>query len=326
MAALEFLFRTGLSERFGEPNKMKTTPGNLFFYLALGAALLLSGCGEHQVASTGPTSPSFVQPQGTAETLEVATWNIQNFPLQSSTVELVTKTIAALDIDLYAIQEISDTTAFGDLLSRLPGYDGFFSSDSYSWGYLKTGVIYRRSIISVSQIEQLFEDDWYAFTRPPLEAHVVAERDGHRFDFVLIVVHLKAGGDEEDVDRRRQAAQKLKAYLDEQIATAEEKDYIVAGDWNDEIDDPPADNAFTVFIDDSMDYRFLTAPLAGQWEDASYPRYGSLIDHILISQDAYSEYQGGQTKTLRLDDELPEYSSEISDHRPVMATFPVFEK
>ena len=47
---------------------------------------------------------------------------------------------------------------------------------------------------------------------------------------------------------------------------------------------------------------------------------------VLISQDVLSEYQGGQVKTLRLDEELSNYLSEISDHRPVMATFPVFRK
>jgi len=304
--------------------KMKAALVKKIFLFALLGALLTSACGNHKVATTEPTPPSFVQPQGEVETFELATWNIENFPQENSTVELVSKIIAALDIDLFAIQEISDTSAFRDLMDLLPGYDGFFSGDSYSWGYQKTGIIYKRSIVSVSQIEQLFEDDWYAFTRPPLKAHMVAQRNGRRFDFVLIVMHLKAGGDNDDFDRRRQAAEKLKAYLDNQLATAEEKDYIVAGDWNDEIDDPPEDNAFTVFVDDSLNYRFLTAALAGQVSSASYPRYGTLIDHILISQDAFSEYQGGQVKTLRLDQELANYLDEVSDHRPVMAAFPVF--
>jgi exonuclease III len=303
---------------------MKTTSSRLFLLIAFFGVLLASGCGEHKVIGTEPAPPSFVQPQGETETFELATWNIENFPQEGSTVELVSKIITALDIDLYAIQEISDTSAFRDLMDLLPAYDGFFSGDSYSWGYQKTGVIYKRSIVSVIQIEQLFDDDWYAFTRPPLKVHMVAQKDGRSFDFVLIAMHLKAGGNDDDFDRRREAAEKLKAYLDDQLATADEKDYIVAGDWNDEIDDPPADNAFTVFIDDSLNYRFLTASLAGQVSSASYPRYNTLIDHILISHDAFSEYQGGWAKTLRLDEELSNYLDEVSDHRPVMAAFPVF--
>ncbi len=297
-----------------------------YLLFALLSGLVAFGCGERRVISSDqPTTPGFVQPQGAAATFELATWNLENFPLNSSTTELVGKIIDALDVDLYAIQEISDTTAFRELLSRLPGYGGFFSWDEYYWGdYQKTGIIYKRSVVSVSESRQLFEGDWDAFPRAPLETHVVAERNGQRFDFMLIVMHLKAGNNGDDLSRRREAAQKLKAYLDEQMTSGGEKDYIVAGDWNDEVDDPSQLNAFTVLIDDSLNYRFLTAPLAGKIDAASYPRYGSLIDHILISQDAFDEYQGGQIKTLRLDDEVSDYLNEVSDHRPVMAAFPVF--
>ena len=312
------------TEKLVGDSQMKAILHKTRFLYVLTGALLVFGCGDRRVTDTGLGPSTFVQPQGQAETLELATWNIEYFPQTSSTVELVGKIIDALDIDLFAIQEINDTTAFAELLDQLPEYDGFFSADEYSWGYLKTGIIYRRSVVSVSQTRQLFEDDWYAFTRPPLETHVKAQRNGYRFDFVLIVMHLKAGRDADDLARRRDAAEKLKAYLDDQIAASAEKDYIVAGDWNDEIDDPPGDNAFTVFVDDSQDYQFLTAPLAGQLNFCSYPSSSTLIDHILISQDAFPEYQGGYTKTLRLDDELSNYLSEISDHRPVMTVFPVF--
>jgi len=323
MVSLE-IFDSSKGDSVSAPKTSPTLRRNLL-HLALLAVFLASGCGQHKLTSTEPIEPGIVQPQGLATTFEVTTWNIENFPLKSSTVELVSKIIAALDIDLYAIQEIEDTTAFRDLLDRLPEYDGLFSWDEYYWGeYQKTGIIYKRSVVSVSQTRQLFEGDWDAFPRPPLETHVVAEQNGHRFDFVLIVMHLKAGNDGDDLDRRRQAAQKLKDYLDAQVAAYVENDYIVAGDWNDEIDDPPDANAFSVFLDDSLDYRFLTSSLAGKFSSASYPRYVTLIDHILISQDVVAEYQGGQTKTLRLDDEVSNYLADISDHRPVMAVFPVF--
>jgi len=298
---------------------------NCFLILAVGL-LLPFGCGERRVTDSNPPPPGFITPQGQSSTLELVTWNIENFPQFNSTVQTVGSIIKALDVDLYAIQEITDTTAFRALIEELPEYDGFFSEDEYSWGYLKTGIIYKRAVISVSQRRPLFEDDWYAFTRSPLETHVVAQRNGLRFDFVLIVMHLRAGGDADDFDRRREAVELLKTYLDDQITYSAEKDYIVAGDWNDELDDPAYDNAFLALLNDSQKYQFLTAPLAGQFNSASYPSYGDLIDHILISQDAWTEYQGGVTKTLRLDDELSDYLSKISDHRPVMSTFPVFSE
>jgi hypothetical protein len=114
--------------------------------------------------------------------------------------------------------------------------------------------------------------------------------------------------------------------MDQKIADPNEteKDYIVAGDWNDEIDDDASENTFQVFIDAPEVYQFLTLPLAGDAQNASYPSWGTLIDHILISSDCYAEYQGGSTKTLRLDDHVSDYIRNVSDHRPVMAIFPVF--
>ena len=286
-------------------------------------AFMIFSCGERRESGVGPTPPSYVIPRGQENALEVATWNLEYFPQTVNTVEEVARIIEALDIDLYAIQEINDTTAFRDLLGRLPEYDGRFSSDVYSWGYLKTGLIYRRSQISVSRVRQIFEDDWYAFTRPPLVADVAAQRSGARFDFVLIVLHLKAGSDADDRNRRQEAVEKLKTYLDDEIASGQEKDYLVVGDWNDELDDA-GDNVFTAFLNDLDNYRFLTASLAGKQQQASFPRYGTLIDHILISRDALAEYDGGSTETLRLDEEVDGYEIRISDHRPVMAVFPVF--
>lgn len=298
----------------------------LHLTLVLFVLILAAACGERRQTGVEPTEPSYVLPRGQDSTLELVTWNLEYFPQTTSTVEEVAKIIEALDVDLYAVQEINDTTAFRDLLNRLPEYDGVYSSDVYSWGYLKTGLIYKRSQISVSQVRLIFRDDWYAFTRPPLLVDVTAQRSGDRFDFILIVLHLKAGSNAEDQDRRLEAVGKLKNYLDDEIASSQEKDYIVAGDWNDELDDPTGSNVFLAFLQDPADYLFLTASLVGKQQDASYPRYGSLIDHILISQDVLGEYDSGTTETLRLDEEVDGYDVNVSDHRPVMAVFPVFGK
>ncbi len=296
----------------------------LFRYLLfplLAANLLANSCGRRE------KKPALsVIPRGEEETLEIVTWNIKNFPLAGqATVGEVRQIIMGLDVDLFAIQEISDTMAFQQLLRDLEEYDGLYSSDIYYWGgYQKTGVIYKEGLISIENVGQIFTNDRNAFPRPPLEMTVVAQKDGKIFDFRLIVIHLKAGTDSVDLSRRQEAAQKLKGYIDSQVASSAEKDFVVAGDWNDRIDDPSGENAFTVFIEDSLNYRFLTSPLTKNPHLASYPRYSSLIDHILISRDAFDEYTGGKTTTLRIDDEMLNYLQEVSDHRPVMAKFPVF--
>lgn len=299
----------------------------LFRYLLiplLAVNLLASSCGRREKKPLDE-SPLALIPRGEEETLEIVTWNIESFPLAGeTTVRAVQQIIEGLDVDLFAVQEISDTVAFRELLDGLPEYDGLYSRDSYGDWYQKTGVIYKEGLVTIEDVGQLFTDDRNAFPRPPLEMTITAQKDGKIFDFSLIVIHIKAGTLSVDLSRRQRAAQKLKVYIDSQIASSDEKDFIVAGDWNDQINDPPEENAFTVFIEDSLNYLFLTRSLTKDPNFVSYPRYSSLIDHILISRDALEEYTGGETTTLRLDEEVYNYLQEVSDHRPVMAKFPVF--
>ncbi len=269
-----------------------------------------------------------VESEGFADTLEIATWNIENFPLiANNTISKLESIIPQLDIDLYAVQEIADKDKFEYLMNKLEKYDGFLSSHTYSSGdYQKTGIIYKKEMVTIISSESLFTDDTYAFPRPPLKLHLNTYKNGKNFDFYLIIIHLKAFGEQKDVDRRIAAALKLKNYIDEKTNNPNEteKDYIIAGDWNDRIDEAPANNAFQTFIDAPNSYKFLTTELTGNPENASYPSLDEIIDHILISKDSFSEYTGGSIKTLRLDDQISSYFSTISDHRPIMAIFPVF--
>ncbi len=269
---------------------------------------------------------SSVTPRGTDTTLEIASWNIQNFPKDGdSTVNRVRALIARLDLDIYAIQEVEDTLAFHRLLSGLSGYAGLYSVDDYGSFYQKTGVIYKPGIVTVTDVHQIF---WWndSVPRPPLVMTVTATHNSRTFDFRLIVLHLKAGWSAEDAAKRRTSCRMLKEYLDHEVEQGPELDFVVVGDWNDKLDDPPEYNVFNVFLEDTVRYRFLTLPLAGSSYYGSYIENGggSLIDHLLVSRDALNEYQGGTTTTLRLDDEVARYKQRISDHRPVMAWFPVF--
>ena len=69
---------------------------------------------------------------GLPNTLDIATWNIEWFPKNgNATVERVQTIIQNLDIDLWAIQEIDDTTAFKGMIDAIDGYeyvlmDGWF--------------------------------------------------------------------------------------------------------------------------------------------------------------------------------------------------------
>ena len=159
--------------------------------------------------------------------------------------------------------------------------------------------------------------------RPPLLCYVEVKNNGTTiFDFSLIIVHLKAYSGIENEMKRRISCNKLKEFIDTQLLTEEEKDIIILGDWNDEVDDLPEENIFSQFIEDSLDYKILTAVIDNQYSYISTDSlYDSLIDHILITHDAMDEYGNGHIYVLYLDREFSQYTEYISDHRPVLARF-----
>jgi endonuclease/exonuclease/phosphatase family metal-dependent hydrolase len=172
----------------------------------------------------------------------------------------------------------------------------------------------------VSDVETLFPESWYEFPRPPLKARIAVAGAEPAFDFVFMVVHLKAQLDAESRERRRAACGALDVWIREQMNGGQEKDFVLIGDWNDELTDAPADNVFQVFLDDPDTYSFLTLP-AAQAGEFSYIPFESMIDHVLVTRDALDEYGDGTTSVLPAEVTYPGYEAAVSDHRPVLSRF-----
>jgi len=276
---------------------------------------------------------SLVDKVGADNTFEILTWNIENFPEPNKnqvdipkTVHNVKTIIRNLDVDLIAVQEIGSISSFNTLVDSLAGWQGVLSSDTYGTWYQKTGFLYKSDLVSISNVKNIFNgnDDWYAFPRPPLTGYVeLKDKNGTKFDFNLIVLHLKAYADDESAARRQAASEELKEFIDAEIAAGADPDFIVLGDWNDQISDPETENVFNVFLDDTANYSFLTSEITDRYSYIS-SSYTSLIDHIMISKDARQEYGEGNTDVLYLDHQFRPYPDEVSDHRPVMAIFKGF--
>jgi endonuclease/exonuclease/phosphatase family metal-dependent hydrolase len=246
----------------------------------------------------------------------VMTWNLENFPLTPDALSGAAAILEAERPDVVALQEIAEPSAFDELLQRLGDYEGVLNDDPGAYTHL--GLLYRRDRVSLDEVETLFQDDWYPFPRPPLKAQVTIAPDelgGEPFDFVVVVLHLKAQVDAESQARRLEACQELDAWVRARLAGDREQDYVLLGDMNDKLTDPPDGNVFQVFLDDPTLYRFLTLPLAEAGAH-SYIPFEAMIDHVLVTADALDEVGSGETEVLALDESLPGYR-DISDHRPV---------
>ena len=89
---------------------------------------------------------------GTESTFEIMTWNIEWFPKNGlTTVDYVSQIIQSLEIDVLAIQEVSDTVLFTQMLDEITGYEGYFQS---LW-FAGLAYIYRMDVIQINDIYEI---------------------------------------------------------------------------------------------------------------------------------------------------------------------------
>jgi len=265
---------------------------------------------------------------GHCATFELATWNIRNFPAAMETPRLVAQLVREMDLDLVAVQEIAHAAAFEEMLSLLPGYGGILSPHTYRSGeYQKTGFIFKEDHVVVDAVDSLFTFNSYVFPRPPLAAQFdVLLPGGQSARFLLVDVHLKAGVDAEDARRRRLAIDALKRYLDDFVASHPEGKAVVAGDFNDEVTDPIGEDVFQPLQAQGSGFTVLTRTLAEAGE-YSFVTARSFIDQIIVTDSLRRDYRGGRTQVVLLDELVTayDYVDDISDHLPVVASFPFLE-
>ena len=99
---------------------------------------------------------------------------------------------------------------------------------------------------------------------------------------------------------------------------------IILGDLNDELNEDPSNNVFQNFINDASNFKYTDMDIAySSSSNWSYPSWNSHLDHILITNELFDEFEseGSSVQTIRLeeyfDNGWTDYVKYISDHRPV---------
>jgi len=261
---------------------------------------------------------------GTENTFEVMTWNIEHFPKNGqTTVNYVIDIIEALEVDLIAIQEVEDESVFQQMMDDLSSYNGYLES---TW-FAGLAYIFNPDVIEINDIYEIYTSSiyWSPFPRSPMvmDLNFMGER------IIVINNHFKCCGDgilelndsNDEETRRFNASNLLKEFID--LNFPNEK-VILLGDLNDNIADATQNNVFQMFIDDPDNYLFTDMEIAlGDISEWSYPTWPSHLDHILITNDLFYEFENenSEIKTIKIDEYLSggwsEYDANISDHRPV---------
>ena len=259
---------------------------------------------------------------GTDSTFELVSWNIEWFPKNGQvTADSVKTIIQSLAADVYALQEIEDTTLLKQVVSTIPGYACHFKFSHYGG----LAYVYNTNTVQVNEKYEIYTSQtyWNAFPRSPQ----VLELTFNNEDYVIINNHFKCCGDgtlntndpNDEEMRRLSAVTLLKQYIDSLFI---DERVIIVGDLNDILTDPTPNNVFNSFLNDT-DYLFVDFPIAlGSSANFSFPTWPSHLDHILISNELFADFSkpNSELSCIRIDDYMSSWSAydyNISDHRPV---------
>ena len=259
---------------------------------------------------------------GTDTTFDIVSWNIEWFPKNNNTAIKVQEIITNLEADVYALQEIEDTTILKQVVSNIPGYECYFKSSYYGG----LAYVYNTNTIQVNSKYEIFTSQsyWNAFPRSPqiLDCNFMGK------NYIIINNHFKCCGDgilninnsNDEENRRLQAVTFLKQYIDNTLSA---KNVILLGDLNDDLTDNSLNNVFQDFIFDNTNYLFTDIQIAqGNSIDWSYPTWPSHLDHILITNELFTDFQNYNSlvSVIRVDDYMgtwSNYENNVSDHRPI---------
>ncbi len=264
--------------------------------------------------------------------LEVAAWNIEWFgdtgygptdeTLQFNNVKAV---IEKTDLDVLALEEMSNPTSFISLSNSLPNYSSVNSTFSQTQ---KMCLFYKKSMFNFINVEHILASSNYDFaSRQPLMVTLATKGDSLNIDTMyFIVVHLKANSDAtaagklESYNRRRRAADALKIFVE---TTLLNKKYFILGDWNDRLDYSIHNGIDSTPFKQLLDakYNFTTKPLADAGK-SSYAFMNGFIDHMLISPRMDSFYIKQSMGVLdNLGQFISNFSNNTSDHYPIYGKF-----
>ncbi len=289
-------------------------------------------------AAVPNTAPAGKFARGRAETLDIASWNIEwfgdptngpsNEPQQLRNAREV---IASVDADVWGLAEIVDESEFNQLKTQLPDYDGFLANarlvsnrgSSYSATEQKVGILFKRSVASLVRARVILQQNDRDFAgRPPLEVTLRVTLNGATEEVICVVLHMKATADEASWMRRFNASRALKRYLDDTYPTQR---VIVMGDWNDDVNRSISigkPSPYQNFVDDATHYHFVTKSLDDRGV-SSTTGHRSLIDHHLVTNELAADEIPNSAEVIAGDRMIKDFRRTTSDHFPVLSHYAV---
>ena len=253
----------------------------------------------------------------TEDGIEIITWNCEFFPAANdSTINSLSEIVKDIDADIIAFQEIKKAGWFEKLMARLPEYNYVISLQA---SFMDLAIIYKNKQFDFISHTELFSDNDYNFAgRPPLKLDLKHLKSNTIFS--VINLHMKCC--DSGLKRRQKASKMLYDYI---VDYDTHDNFIVLGDWNDDLKDNVNEHCFTPFLDDE-NYYFANEEIVWDLKQASYPKhpYFSFLDHILVSKNFIKSNSINDVLTIPMDEYMNGYEiyeQYISDHMPILLSF-----
>ncbi len=295
------------------------------------------------------------------QTFDVTTWNIEWFGDENNSPaagdpnadsiqkDSVKSIINLLESDIIAVQEITDTTLFSQMVSEIPGYDfilsDFVSRPNDPGAKQRVGFIYNTATVNpletrplLASIHPLYNggddsalvgypdatDRFYASGRLPFLMIADVTINGITKQLHIVDIHARANNSNDPqlrYDLRKYDVEVLKDSLDAQF---NDVNLLLIGDFNDDLDAtvaniPSTISSYEVYTADTSNYSAPSLTLSNN-DFRSFVFSENMIDHIINSSELDDSFIPGSAR-VGYEYYDNDFSRTASDHLPVSARY-----
>lgn len=277
-------------------------------------------------------SPSLALDPG----IRIGAWNLladksgSNRFIPKKRVPRIAKVIALLNVDVLAVSEVAPNQRFKEITEKLGEighcYNYTYRSQPSAETKMNVGFLHRCGV-TVSDVKLISHS---GYTPNNKREALSARFKVGNLDFFAIAVHLKSGGGFNERSKRDVQAQKIWAFIEDNLLSVD-KDVFILGDYNMDPDRDPQ-NFATMNPDDAL--RYISSeelePRPGYSEVFSHISKsggpGNLLDGFSIHESDTTEYVKGSIEVVPMDDfleggDLGDFAENYSDHLPLVAEF-----
>jgi hypothetical protein len=295
------------------------------------------------------------------KTLEVVNWNMEWFGSSDPTLGPSNKAqqkanaqtiLPAIGADLYALVEVVDTAALGNIVrNSMPGYNyiicnygshgnPFESGASPVSSLQKEAFVYNTAVISNIDTTSLLSNgvntaadltnpnySYWSSGRYPfmMTADVTLGGIVKRIHFVAVHAKANTSPTATSYDRRKNGAIALHDYLNTQYPN---DPIVILGDFNDDLDSTITDgisprySSYKVFTDDAAAFSSPTLTALSLTGKKSTVAYNDVIDHVVVSNELKPFFLNASATVLTdVASLVANYGSTTSDHYPIFTRF-----